>query len=284
MADLSGIDGSAIDLSGIDWEDAFSNAAYIPNGMAFPARWQTRAAAFRDTARARLDLAYGDQFREQLDLFLPDTPPIGLCVFIHGGFWLDFDKSSWSDLAAGPLANGWAVALPSYTLAPEARLSDITAQIGQAITYAAGQIEGPICLAGHSAGGHLATRMVCKTTPLRADISARIQRVVSISGVHDLRPLQLHTMNEKLRLDEVEARSESPALLTPKTAAKITSWVGALERPEFLRQSALLREAWDRQGVDIGLVVEPDRHHFDVIDGLKHADHPLTQALVGTCA
>jgi acetyl esterase/lipase len=269
------------DLSGIDWEDAFSNAAYIPNGLAFPAKWQARAKAFRNTANAQLDLQYGEHPRERLDLFVPDTKPKGLCVFIHGGFWIDFDKSSWSDLAGGALAHGWAVVLPSYSLAPQARISEITAQIGRAISYTAERIAGPICLAGHSAGGHLAMRMVCSTSPLNANIAKGIERVVSISGVHDLRALRLHSMNEKLHLDETEAVAESPALLKPQTNAKITAWVGAQERPEFLRQSSLLREAWNKHGVVIELVVEADRHHFDVIDGLKDPHHPLTRTLIG---
>src|SRR3546814_5563195 len=50
--------------------------------------------------------------------------PAGLAVFVHGGYWMAFDKSSWSHLAAGAVARGWAVALPSYTLCPEARISD----------------------------------------------------------------------------------------------------------------------------------------------------------------
>jgi hypothetical protein len=28
-------------------------------------------------------------------------------------------------------------------------------------------------------------------------------------------------------------------------------------------------------------VVEPDRHHFNILDGLADADHPLTRCLLG---
>ncbi|RMF39204.1 MAG: alpha/beta hydrolase, partial [Alphaproteobacteria bacterium] len=229
----------------------------------------------------RLDIAYGAHPRERLDLFEPEGPPRGLVVFIHGGYWLRFDKSSWSDLAEGVLALGWAVALPGYVLAPEARIPEITGQIGRAIGVAAGLVAGPIRLTGHSAGGHLASRMICDDTPLAPDVADRVERVVSISGVHDLRPLRLHSMNESLRLDAETAAAESPVLHAPLTGRALIAWVGAHERPEFLRQSALLAEAWREKGLAARLVAEPERHHFDVIDGLKDPAHPLAQALAG---
>ena len=272
----------AHDVSGIDWEDAFLNAPYIPDGMRYPDIWAQRAAAFRDTNPCELDLAYGDHPRERFDLFYPGGSPKGLAVFIHGGFWLKFDKSSWSDLAEGALSHGWAVAVPSYTLAPEARIPDITRQIARAVTTAAGKIGGPIRLSGHSAGGHLATRMVCENTPLDTAIVDRVERVVSISGVHDLRPLLLHSMNDDLGLDEKTAAAESPVLSKPISHVEIAAWVGARERPEFLRQTALLAEAWGQKVRQMQIVAEPARHHFNVVDGLKTAGHPLTIALAGS--
>ena len=269
------------DDSGIDWEDAFSSAVYIPDSADFPALWAARAAAFRDRAWCKLDIAYGNRPRERFDMFFPAGRPKGLAVIIHGGYWLRFDKSSWSDLAEGALRRGWTVALPSYTLAPEARIPQITRQVSQAIAAAAEEVDGPVRLAGHSAGGHLATRMVCANAPLPAKVAARIERVVSISGLHDLRPLLRHSMNHDLGLDAETAAAESPALTTPVSGVEVTAWVGARERPEFLRQSALLAEAWGQQGLQTRLVVEPGRHHFDLIDGLKTPDHPLTDALAG---
>lgn len=272
------------DHSGIDWEDAFANMAHIPQGARYPDLWAGRAEAFRAEVVRNgdmLDIAYGAHPRECYDLFRPATAPRGLVVFVHGGFWLGFDKSSWSDLAAGPIARGWAVAMPSYTLAPEARISAITLQIGTAIAHAARSVDGPIRLAGHSAGGHLVTRMVCDDSPLSGDLRGRIARVVSISGVHDLRPLRLNSMNKRLGLDAAEAEAESPALRQPLRGPHVTAWVGAAERPEFLRQSALLAEAWTHAGTPVDLVAEPGRHHFDVVDGLRERDHPLTRALTG---
>jgi arylformamidase len=80
-------------------------------------------------------------------------------VFIHGGYWHLFSKSHWSHLAEGPLGQGFAVAIPGYTLAPVARLSEITAEIARAAWFVATRVPGKMVIAGHSAGGHLAARM-----------------------------------------------------------------------------------------------------------------------------
>jgi hypothetical protein len=79
----------------------------------------------------------------QFDLFLPEGAPSGLLMFIHGGYWLKFDRESWSHLAAGAVARGRACAVPSYTLAPEARIAAMTKEIASAVGVAAGLVSGP---------------------------------------------------------------------------------------------------------------------------------------------
>lgn len=267
-------------MSDLDWDDAFTNGAYITGADGFPPRWVEAAAAFRASTQGRLDIAYGSQPRARYDLFLPDEGrPQGLVVFVHGGYWLKFDKSCWSHLAAGSLARGWAVAMPSYTLAPEARIPDMTREIAAAITHGSAAVDGPIRLAGHSAGGHLVTRMICDDGPLMPDVIARIAHVVSISGLHDPRPLLATAMNGSLGLSAESAAQESPALHAPWPGIPVTTWVGGHERPEFLRQSALLRESWAGQGARIDLTVAATCHHFNVIDGLCDPDSPLTDCL-----
>lgn len=268
-----------------DWDDAYSNGPHIPGGDRWPEAWVAPAQEFRAKLahenRAELDLSYGHGARNRVDLFLPAGTPRGLAVFVHGGFWLRLDKSYWSHLAAGALARGHAVAMPSYTLCPQASISEIVRETAAAIEHAAGRVEGPLYLSGHSAGGHLVTRMICRTSPLAAPVRRRIAHTLSISGVHDLRPLLRTAMNAGLRLDEEQAQAESPALLAPLPETRVTCWVGAAERSEFVRQNALLANVWTGLGAVTRRVEEPDRHHFDVIDGLADPAHPMVDALLG---
>jgi arylformamidase len=263
-----------------DWDDAYDNAGHIGDAEVFPSLWAARAAGFEAErlalGRAVLECPYGEGPRERLDLFFPDSATKGLVVFVHGGFWMRFDKSIWSHLAEGAIHRGWAFAVPSYPLAPEVRIRDITLTIARAIACAASRVPGPIALAGHSAGGHLVTRMACLEGPLLAAERERLVRVAPISGLFDLRPLMRTRMNRTLRLDEAEAVAESPALARPLPDLHLTAWVGADERPEFVRQSELIANVWTGLGAAAKCVRLSGRHHFDVIGELTDSDSALT--------
>lgn len=254
-------------------DEAYSNAAYIPQGESYPARWEEAACAFRAGARSELDLRYGERPRMVFDLFHPDRLAKGLVVFVHGGYWMAFDKSYWSHLAAGPLAQGWAVAMPSYDLCPDVRISDITLQIEAAIASAAARVPGPIRLVGHSAGGHLVARMAC--ADLAPAWRSRVEQIVPISPLAELGPLMQTAMNETLRISREEAMHESP-LRHDGVGLPLTVWVGAAERPVFLDQARWLADAW---GVE--RIVAPGRHHFDVIEELADPDSALVATLLG---
>ena len=262
----------------MDLSDAYENGAYIPDAEGYRAKWPVLAEAFRAGlgARARLDIAYGSGARQQYDLFMPTDAPVGLVVFVHGGYWMALDRSFWSHIAAGPVMRGWAVAMPSYTLAPEARISEMTQEIAAAVAAAAGEVAGPIIVTGHSAGGHLSARMRCADVAFPEALAGRMARVLPISPLSDLRPLMQTAMNGTLRLDATEAAAESPVLARRLRDVDTVVWVGAEERPAFLDQARWLTEAWP----DARLRVAPGRHHFDVVEELEQPDSPLTRALL----
>lgn len=268
-----------------DWDNAYANGPNIPGGERWPAAWVEPAQSFRDAmtaqGRARLDIAYGAGARNRFDLFLPDGAPQGLVVFVHGGYWMALDKSYWSHLAGGAVRRGFAVAMPSYTLCPEVTIPEITREIGAAVTCAMSEVAGPVMLTGHSAGGHLVTRMLSATSPLGEAERARVRHVVSLSGLHDLRPLLRTKMNLKLNLDAASAAAESVALLVPVAGARVTAWVGGAERAEFRRQSQLIANVWLGLGAATAYVEAPDQHHFDVIDALADPGSALVATLLG---
>jgi acetyl esterase/lipase len=247
---------------------AYANGAFIPGADSYPPRWRAAAAAFRATARCDLGLAYGPGGRHRFDLFLPEGAPRGLLVYVHGGYWLAFDRSDWSHLAAGALARGWACAMPSYPLSPAARIWEITADVAAAVRAAAARVAGPVVVTGHSAGGHLAARMAC------ADIDLPLlARVVPVSPVAELEPLMATEMNARLRIDAAEAAQESPARLPRRAGVGAHVWVGGQERPAFLWQARTLSEEWA-----CPWTVAPGRHHFDVIDDLADPGSRLMAA------
>jgi acetyl esterase/lipase len=213
------------------------------------------------------NIPYGPGARQAFDLFRPEGTARGLMVFVHGGYWLACGREDYSHLAAGALARGWACALPSYTLAPNARIAAITDEIAQALRAASAMVAGPVVVTGHSAGGQLAARMGC------ADLVVPVARVVPVSPLADLAPLMQTDMNATLAIDPAEADRESPARLALRAEVQAHVWVGGQERPAFLWQARTLSEAWN-----CPWTVEAGRHHFDVIDGLTDPNSALMAA------
>lgn len=251
-----------------DWDDAYANGAYIDGADGIVAGWAVRAAAM-----------VPDEVLPGVDLYRPKGAVQGLTMIVHGGYWMAFSGRDFAHLATGALARGQVVAMVSYTLAPDARIAEITREVALAVVGAAAKVDGPIRLTGHSAGGHLVTRMVCEGV-LPDAVAGRIAHVMSISGVHDLRPLLRTAMNETLRLTDEEAAQESPALLSPREGTRVTCVVGAQERPEFRRQNALLANIWQGLGAGTAAHEIANENHFTIIAGLERPDGTLTKLLL----
>lgn len=257
----------------MDLSDAYANAAHIPGGDAYPARWADWSAATR--ARHAVErIATGPHPREAIHLMRPEGEPRGLLVIVHGGYWMRFSPDDFLWLAEGPLARGWAVAMPGYPLCPEVGIGAIVRSVARSVDAAAGRVAGPVVLTGHSAGGHIVARLACADVALAC--RPRLVRVVPVSPLANLLPLRSTDLNATLRLSVEEAAAESPAL-RPRPAVPVTIWVGAAERPAFLDQARWLAGAWDA-----GLAVEPHRHHFDVVEGFREG--ALLEAALGGSA
>lgn len=255
-------------------DDAYANARFIDGGEGYSARWSAEAAAFRaEAAKAELDQPYGAaEARHKFDIFYPKGKPQGLLIFVHGGWWHAFDKSDWSQFAQGPLARGWAVAMPSYSHAPAVSIRDITEEIACAVEAISEKIEEvPIVIAGHSAGGHLAARMGCEDVDL-GQID-RVARIVPISPLADLTPLRKLKENEILQIDAFEAMEESP-VTHEAPPCDVHIWIGADERPGFMDQARWLEKAWGAE-----LTLAPGKHHFNVLDDLLDAQSALTKCV-----
>ncbi|MEM7296577.1 MAG: alpha/beta hydrolase, partial [Pseudomonadota bacterium] len=251
----------------MDYDDAYANAPYIAGGTEYPERWEARGLQYRaleaSVGRARLNEPYGATDRERFDLFMPSGTPEGLIFFVHGGFWRMLGRGHFAWIAEGAREVGWATALPSYRLAPEARIPEITQEVRAALIKAAARVPGPLVLAGHSAGGHLVARMAMADMDLSPVVASRIERIVSISPLSDLRPMLQMAYNSDWQLTGEDAQAESPALHAKYLDVPVHVWVGADERAAFLDQARWLATAWDAP-----LTEEAGRNHYDVIESL----------------
>jgi arylformamidase len=261
----------------IDFEAEYNNRARVPDHPAHIAGWQQDAAAYRAEARCDLDLAYGPDPRHRFDLFHPKGADAGgpVVLFIHGGYWQAFDKSSSSHMARGANARGLTVAIPSYRLAPAAALADIVADIEAAAQAVMQHTGRPLVACGHSAGGHLSACLMARSAAWPRPVRA----AMPISGLFDLVPLVSTSVNKALGLTVEEARRLSPAEEPPPPAGRLVAVVGGAESSEYLRQSRLIAERWGKAGIATRYHEVPHANHFNVIAGLARPDDPLVDLL-----
>lgn len=263
----------------MDLQQEYDNRARVPENPAIIAGWQRDAAAFRAAwAEAELDIPYGPGARERLDLFRPgpgeDWP---VALFLHGGYWQALDRSFFSHMARGMLAEGVAVAVPSYDLCPQATLAAIIDQMRAAAMLLHRRTGRRLLATGHSAGGHL-TAMLMATDWRALDPrlpAGLVPAGLPISGVFELEPLLPTTIGAGLRLAPEAARALSPRWL-PSPGLPLHAVVGGDESGEFLRQTHDFAAAWGGRAE-----VLPGLNHFTILAPLAEPGSPLARRAAG---
>ena len=143
----------------------------VPDSEAIIARFTDLSSWVRSHVSCKIDQAYGVQPRQSFDIFLPAEPLEGLHIFIHGGFWMSRDKSTFSFLAASYLQKQWAFAIPNFPLMPASRIQEMVASVKQACKTIWKQYAGPSkalpwTISGHSSGAHLVARAILGSDPM----------------------------------------------------------------------------------------------------------------------
>jgi arylformamidase len=260
-----GMDQAALDAG-------YNNTLAVSDSSALLQDFDERSAALRAAHPEHHDVRYGSAPRNRIDYFAAGKPG-PLLIFIHGGYWQMRAKETFSFLAAGPLAHGMHVAMLGYTLAPEASLTEIVAEVRVAIAWLknnAAEFGGDterMIVSGWSAGGHLTA--MCLDQP-------GVIGGVAISGIYDLEPVRLSYLNDKLRLSDEEETALSPLHL-PLIAKPLTITYGTGELPELQRQSEQFASA--RHGLPGDVLPLPQHNHFTILNELAAVDGAITRAV-----
>ena len=221
---------------------------------------------------AHLDLRYGPRERNRID-FLEARKQAPTLLFIHGGYWQNRAKEVFTMFAEGPMAHGINVALIGYTLAPDATLDQIVAEIHAGIDYLAEQLPvlgaaaGEIVVSGWSAGGHL-TSMALSNPNVRAGMA--------ICGIYDLEPIRHSYLNVKLALDEAASRRNSPMMQAGGAPKPLSLVAGNAELPLLRRQTADFAGHRARYGLPVTYEEIPGANHFTIMNEMLSPEGRIT--------
>lgn len=249
-----------------------NNGVAVTGSADIVAGWERHSAEMRTRHPDHLDLRYGPRERNRID-FLKAREKGPTLLFIHGGYWQHRAKEVFALFAEGPMAHGINVALIGYTLAPDATLDQIVAEIHAGIDFLATQLPalggdaGGIVVSGWSAGGHL-TSMALSHPRVRAGMA--------ISGIYDLEPVRHSYLNAKLGLDEAMSHRNSPMMQAGGAMKPLSLVVGSAELPLLRKQTADF--AGHRAGYGLPVTYEeiPGANHFTIMDEMVSPSGRIT--------
>jgi acetyl esterase/lipase len=260
-------------MSSAERDAAYNNGAAVRDSSEIIDGWVAASKCFRAERPEHLDLAYGTGERNKWDLYPGKDPNAPCLVWIHGGYWQARNRESFACFAEGALAHGWSAALPGYTLAPEASMTQIVQEIRSALAWLDARgpshgIAGSIVLSGWSAGGHL-TAMTLDHPSVRAGLA--------ISGLFELEPIRDTYLNERLKLTDKDIATVSPLRLGG-IAKPLAIAYGTAELPALVADSRNYHAHRASAHLPGPLIPAPNANHYTIMEELRSPAGILTRA------
>ena len=275
------LDTSAIDNGYVDYDID----ARTPNASGLLAEFQRRSEQARALAGIRqASISYAEDPLALADVFRPEEGSVrGTIVFVHGGYWKGAGRPNRAFLAPAWVEAGVQWINLGYPVAPAVAMPDIARLTSNALRDIVSgaspfeMVEGPIVLAGNSAGAHLVAHALAHLLPVQSP--RRIAGCMLLSGLYDLRPLIDTPAQQWMRLDDEQAYRLSPLCQSPpRLQAPVMVAVGAEEPDAFIAQSRAYAQsmlgyvAVDYQEVE-GL------NHLTMISALDSPTAPLGRVM-----
>jgi acetyl esterase/lipase len=249
-----------------------------PEAVGYAERCMTATRNVQARHRVAIDRAYGSDYWQKLDVYVPDMSRGGMPIllFFHGGAWTSGTKE-WMGFMAPPLLSVPAVfATANYRLAPACRypgpLEDCVDALAWIHRHAVefGGDPGRIFVGGHSAGGHLGA-----LTALRRDLWAQrglpdgvVRGCFAISGSFDLRSRDAEPGSPQRRIYDVflsrdeDDENASPISLVDEKAVPFHIAWGERDFPRLIDQAKAMEAALSRFGRSVETLEIPGRDHF----------------------
>lgn len=185
--------------------------------------------------RQAVDLRYGSDERQVLDVFRPEGPAnCPVVFFVHGGAWMFGDKNLFGLYRAvgrNLASQGCVAVLINYRLTPTVKHPEHLNDVARAFAWTRSNIAkhggDPNCifLAGHSAGGHLVALLAThddvwnkSLAGLKSSDRTAVRGVIGVSGVY-----------------RIPASNETGAMIAELLNNFRTSGAGALPPPRLPR-------------------------------------------------
>lgn len=230
------------------------------------------SAATRDKRGGVIDIRYGDEPLQTLDVFAPDGAKNAPVIFyIHGGGWRAGSKNGYSFPAEAMNDAGILWVPIDYGLAPDYTVDQIVDHVRSAFAWVYGNIRDHggdpdrIYVLGNSAGGHLTGTLLMPGWHAEYAVPGNaIKGACPMSGVFDMEALvhASYGYNDELQMDLETARAHSPHYHLPADAPLLIIGYGEPELEGFRKQSRDYAQVMRDAGHTVTEIAVADTHHF----------------------
>ncbi len=265
-----------------------------PDGEAYAAECLKRSKAAMKDARVVLDQAYGADYWQKVDLYLPkdeNAKDLPVLIFLHGGGW-EFGYKEWMGYMAPAFVDLPAIFVSvSYRLIPErfpAQLDDTIAAIAWVHANIARHGGDPerLFVGGHSAGAHLAALAVLQRNKLAAaGVPTRaIRGCVPVSGTYKFEIGALEARNKFFLQKPEDAPAASPQTYVEGNRIPFYVTWGTKDLPHVLESGMPFVEAMKAAGCPVEYKIFEGFDHFDISLDNANPDSEWTRKVRGWMA
>jgi arylformamidase len=197
-------------------------------------------------------MRYGSGEKQFVDIFAPagaNSAPV--LIMIHGGAWRLAMREAFYGPAPAVMSAGCILVV----------------------------VEN-LNLIGHSSGAHLAAVMLTTDWTALNLPAPNIKGATLLSGLYDLYPVMLSARRRYIDLSSEQIEALSPMRNLNRVAGCVTIAWGSKDSPEFKRQSEVFAAALGGMGRLARPALVLDCNHFEILEALNDAEHPLTKTML----
>lgn len=232
-----------------------------------------------------LNLAYGVEERQKLDIYRPAEPEEGspVVVFFYGGSWRSGERSNYRFVGQSLSSRGFITVIPDYRLYPEVRFPAFVEDGARALAWVRdniGESEHGVVLIGHSAGAHLAALLALDKKYLDAFglSKSQVKGLVGLAGPYAFDPLS-YRKTRPIFSGLIEADDAKPVTHACRNSPPLLLMHGNEDRLVLPVNSRKLHELQQECGLKSRFIELDDVGHFDIVLGLSDSFSNLAPVL-----
>ena len=243
-------------------------------------------AELREECPHHLDLAYGEDPKQKLDLYLPkgslkDAP---VFLFLHGGGMREGDRAHYGYVGRPFVENGIIAVIASYRLMPKHTYPDQPNDTRDAVAWLYKNIASyggnprDLYVGGHSAGGHL-SGLVCANTDWLAERSIPkdvLRGCVPMSADHGLEAIKKRTTY----LPDASQHKEATPILNINNPPPYFVVVAGGDEERLIEPTKEFAQKLREAGSTAVVVFGEGMDHAEIVAALGDSDSKLFKAVL----